>query len=325
MLKIAGAFLGAITLLLVLIGGAVDGVARVLFSSDASQPSTTALTDIPPDYLTLYITAAQTCPGLDWTILAAIGKIETNHDRSRLPGVRSGENQAGAGGPMQFLQNTFNRVVSQHPPPPGGMSPPSRYNPHDAIYTAAAYLCDSGARNSRDLHGALFAYNHAEWYVTQILTQAQHYHNTPTASTNLTPNTAALRAINYAQKQLGLPYVWGGNGPELTELPNGQIQVTGGFDCSGLTKAAYAAAGIQIPRTAQTQYSAGPHVPPGQPVLPGDLVFFGAGPNAVTHVGIAISSEYMINAPHQGAAVRIERIWRSNLVGATRPAVARGT
>jgi cell wall-associated NlpC family hydrolase len=111
----------------------------------------------------------------------------------------------------------------------------------------------------------------------------------------------------------------------LTELPGGQTQVTGGFDCSGLTKAAYAAAGLEIPRTAQTQYNAGPHVPTGQPILPGDLVFFGSGPNKVTHVGIAISATEMINAPHQGAVVRIEPLWRTNFLGATRPASTHGT
>jgi cell wall-associated NlpC family hydrolase len=134
------------------------------------------------------------------------------------------------------------------------------------------------------------------------------------------PSPAALAAIKFACSQRGLPYLWGGDGPELTELPNGQSQVRGGFDCSGLTKAAYAAAGIQIPRTAQTQYNAGPGVPAGQPVLPGDLVFFGSGPRAVTHVGIAISAEEMVDAPDQGLVVRVERIWRSNFVGATRPA-----
>ncbi len=61
------------------------------------------------------------------------------------------------------------------------------------------------------------------------------------------PNPTALAAINYACGQRGLPYVWGGNGAQ-----------DGGFDCSGLTKAAYAAAGITLPRTAQTQYDAGP-------------------------------------------------------------------
>jgi cell wall-associated NlpC family hydrolase len=57
-------------------------------------------------------------------------------------------------------------------------------------------------------------------------------------------------------------------------------------------------------------------------VAPGDLVFFGSGPDSVTHVGIAISHSEMINAPHRGALVRVESIWRSNLLGATRPAQA---
>jgi cell wall-associated NlpC family hydrolase len=108
--------------------------------------------------------------------------------------------------------------------------------------------------------------------------------------------------------------------PELTELPGGQTQVAGGFDCFGLTKAAYAAAGIEIPWIARTQYNAGPQVPAGQPVIPKDLVFFGSGPNRGTHVGIAISATEMINAPHQGAVVQIERIWRTHFLGATPPA-----
>jgi hypothetical protein len=65
---------------------------------------------------------------------------------------------------MQFLQPTFDTVIARHPLPPGGASPPSRYNPHDAIYAAAYYLCDSGAGRG-DLHAAIFAYNHADSYV----------------------------------------------------------------------------------------------------------------------------------------------------------------
>lgn len=125
----------------------------------------------------------------------------------------------------------------------------------------------------------------------------------------------AMTAINWACGQRGVPYLWGGNGPE----PSGK----GGFDCSGLTKAAYAAAGVRMPRTAQTQFAAGPRLSAGQPVLPGDLVFFGSGPGAVTHVGIAISGQEMIDAPETGATVRIEPIWWSTFVGATRPATMR--
>src|SRR5215469_3674127 len=70
-------------------------------------PSGLALADIPPDYLVLYLGAVRTCPGLPWGVLAGIGKVESNHGRSDVPGVRSGANSAGAEGPMQFLPGTF--------------------------------------------------------------------------------------------------------------------------------------------------------------------------------------------------------------------------
>ncbi|XIF83719.1 bifunctional lytic transglycosylase/C40 family peptidase [Kutzneria buriramensis] len=288
-----------------------------------SNPSANALADIPADYLILYRQAATLCPSLDWSVLAAIGKIETDHGRSPLPGVHSGTNSAGAGGPMQFLAATFAAVIARHALPPGGATPPSLYNPHDAIDAAAFYLCDNGA--SHNLRTAIFAYNHAIWYVDEVLDQAAKYASAATVGVGgcapaPAPNSRAAAAIAFACRQLGTPYVWGGNGAELTELPNGQTQVTGGFDCSGLTKAAYAAASIQIPRTAQLQYDAGPHVPASQPILPGDLVFFGSSPNTVTHVGIAISAESMIDAPDVGQVVKIEQIRRSNFIGATRPA-----
>ena len=272
--------------------------------SAASAPNPAAVADIPAEYLALYSEAARTCPGLDWSILAAIGKIETDHGRAQLPGVHSGSNSAGAGGPMQFLQSTFDSVVARHPIPPGGARPPSRYDPHDAIYAAAAYLCDSGARDARDLHAAIFAYNHAEWYVRKVLVQAQQYN----CSAVQAPSRAAQAAIVFACAQLGLPYVWGGDGPG-----NGDR----GFDCSGLTKAAYASAGIGLPRTAQTQYNAGPRIA-ATGVQPGDLVFFGTSAGHITHVGLALSSGMMVNAPDFGTPVRVDSI--SKALAATRPA-----
>jgi cell wall-associated NlpC family hydrolase len=122
------------------------------------------------------------------------------------------------------------------------------------------------------------------------------------------PNDTALVAVNYACGQRGLPYVWGGNG-----IP--------GFDCSGLTKAAYAAAGVTLPRVAQDQYIVGPQLPAGQPLQPGDLVFFGTSTTTITHVGIAISPTDMVDAPDVGLSVRVDRI-SANRVGATRPASA---
>ena len=108
--------------------------------------------------------------------------------------------------------------------------------------------------------------------------------------------------------------MWGGESPA-------------GYDCSGLVQAAYRAAGIALPRTAQEQYDAGPHLPGGAQLQPGDLVFFGFGPRAVEHVGIVVQQGEMVDAPHTGTVVRIEPYptnvgagWGSeHYLGATRP------
>ncbi|MGH3677970.1 MAG: C40 family peptidase, partial [Mycobacterium sp.] len=125
------------------------------------------------------------------------------------------------------------------------------------------------------------------------------------------PNPASLAAINYACGQRELPYVWGGNGEQ-----------DGGFDCSGLTTAAYGAAGITLPRTAHTQYHAGPRVPDGQPLLPGDLVFYGNPTTKIHHVGLYLGGGLTINAPTFGQPVQIEpyRYRGDDYAGATRPA-----
>ncbi|WP_414944854.1 C40 family peptidase [Amycolatopsis sp. cmx-11-32] len=123
------------------------------------------------------------------------------------------------------------------------------------------------------------------------------------------PTAAALTAINYACGQRGLPYVWGGDGPG-----NGDA----GFDCSGLTKAAYHAAGISLPRTAHTQFLDGPRIPAGQPLLPGDLVFYG-NTSKIHHVGLYLGDGKMINAPTFGRPVQIAPYFHGDFYGATRP------
>lgn len=309
-MKLAVIF-GALLLLPVLFIAAAAGVFGG--SASRSQPTANALADIPPDYRDLYMAAANVCPGLDWTILAAIGKIESNHGRSTLPGVADGtENSAHARGPMQFLQSTFDGVVARHPIPPGGKTPPSPWDKHDAIYAAAFYLCDNGARDNRDLRGAIWNYNHADWYVDKVLAQAQNYGIA--ARVGLAPSAAAQKAIDFAMAQLGLPYVWGGDGPAAGDA---------GFDCSGLTTAAYAAAGIALPRTADSQYRRGPLVPPGQPLLPGDLVFYGNPNGRIHHVGLYLGNGQMVNAPTFNKPVQLQpyRYRGDDFAGASRPAL----
>ena len=118
---------------------------------------------------------------------------------------------------------------------------------------------------------------------------------------------AAAEAVSWALSQRGTPYRWGGEGD-------------GGFDCSGLVQAAFAAAGVHLPRVAQDQYDAGPRLPPGPNLRPGDLVFFGSSARAVDHVGIVVAPGEMVDAPHTGAVVRVEPIFSDGYVGATRPA-----
>ena len=133
-------------------------------------PSRAGRADIPANYLALYRSSARTCPRLPWGVLAGIGKVETNHGRSRAPGVVSGVNSFGCcAGPMQF--NVRNG-------PPSTWDHYGRgnvYDPRDAIPAAARLLCANGARAGRDLRGAVYAYNHAWWYVDQVLTLARSY------------------------------------------------------------------------------------------------------------------------------------------------------
>jgi hypothetical protein len=111
---------------------------------------------------------------------------------------------------MQFLSGSFTGVLARHQIPPGGASPPSRYNPHDAIYAASYYLCDNGVSRG-DLHAAIFAYNHADWYVKQVLDQAKQYADagasvgTGDCNAIQATNAVAVAAINYACGQRGLP------------------------------------------------------------------------------------------------------------------------
>jgi cell wall-associated NlpC family hydrolase len=297
---------------LVLAATVMAGVAGVVSASllgpGALSSAGGESVNVPAAMLTLYEDAAATCPGLPWTVLAAIGTVESDNGTSDLPGVHSGSNGAGAEGPMQFEPSTF--AAYDQPAPPGGAAPPTPYDPTDAVYAAARMLCANGAAGGADLPGAIFAYNHDPAYVARVLSLAQSYAQAA-AVPAATARTAGVIAVEWALAQVGTPYVWGGETPGV------------GFDCSGLAQAAYEVAGVTLPRVAQEQFDAGPQLPPGAPLAAGDLVFFGAGPTDVTHVGIYVGAAdgraLMVDAPHTGADVRVEPIGSEPFVGATDP------
>ena len=310
--KIATGAAGLVLLVAVVAAGAGAGLASLLGGGHAT-PSATATANIPAAMLTLYQQAAATCPGLPWTVLAAIGTVESDNGTSTLPGVHSGANSAGAEGPMQFEPATF--ATYDQPVPPGGANPPSPYDPTDAVYAAARDLCANGAANGAD-SAAVYAYNHSDAYVTEILDLANTYGQTQAQT--VAAGTAGGIAVDWALAQVGTPYIWGGETPGV------------GFDCSGLVQAAYKVAGISLPRVAQDQYDTTAKLGPGDPLQPGDLVFFGGGPYIIDHVGLVVSPGVMVDAPYTGADVREDTFPTTigasfgNMiyVGATRPAAS---
>jgi Transglycosylase SLT domain len=122
----------------------------------------------PTNYLMLYReSAAQYCPGMSWTVLAAIGEIESNN------GQNMGPSSAGALGPMQFLPSTWAQWGTDGF---GDTGPPNIMNPFDAVPSAARMLCaDGAAQGGQALRQAIFAYNHADWYVNEVLALAAEY------------------------------------------------------------------------------------------------------------------------------------------------------
>src|SRR6202451_3847104 len=271
----------------------------------AGQPgvSTEAANSIPANYLKWFQRVGLQY-NVPWTVLAGIGKVESDDGRTTLTGVISGSNNFGAAGPMQIgidgasgnqwggaPRHPASEVVNGVATDEDGDGIASVYDPAGAIAGAAKYLVEHGVQQNVD--EAIFAYNHADWYVEEVLSWASTYASGGFTVTDVTqgndagatapasaaaaasgssqlctqdsqlasfvaPNVTVSNAVSYAEAQLGKPYLFGGTGPAA-------------FDCSGLVMMAYRAAGVDIPRTSQDQFAGGPRVPASQ-VGPGDLV-----------------------------------------------------
>lgn len=301
-------------------------------TADVSQPkaSTEAADSIPANFLKWFQRVGLQY-NIPWTVLAGIGKVESDDGRTTLPGVSSGSNAFGAAGPMQIgiggasgnewggaPVHPASEVVNGVATDEDGNGTASVYDPADAIGGAAKYLIAHGAQ--QNVPSAIFAYNHADWYVQEVLTWASTYAtggftvaevttNSSTASSGgagqsctqnsvlasfVAPNSTVADAVSYAEAQLGKPYLFGGTGPSA-------------FDCSGLVMMAYRSANVIIPRTSEEQWAMLPHVAASK-VLPGDLVFFAGGdgtPKSPGHVGLVIGKHTMIEAYATGTPIRV--------------------
>jgi cell wall-associated NlpC family hydrolase len=232
---------------------------------------------------------------LSWVTLAGIGKARAGGDN--------------ASGPMGLTTAQWKRWGHDIP----GVANPAITDIDAAAVAAGRALCAGGA----DLGAgsgwwkAIANFRDSDLFRQQVLGNAQLY-----ATLSLDPakaNSPSTRASRFALGQLGLPYVWGGNGPDAGAA---------GFDCSGLTKASYDDAGINLPRTADSQFRAITQVPITQEPQLGDLVFYGNPATKIHHVGLYLGNGLMINAPTEGQAIQIHTYHSKgdDYAGAGRPA-----
>jgi cell wall-associated NlpC family hydrolase len=314
---VAGAALGGgVAFVMVLVVG-VYVVAGNVAGGAGGASRTLAKGSVPAAYQTLVQRWGNLCPAINPALLAAQLYQESGFNpRAQSP--------AQAQGIAQFIPGTW----ATHGVDGDGDGDRDVWDPKDAIPSAASYDCEL-AKYVKDVpgdptHNMLAAYNAGAYAVIRYggvppYRETQNYVKTITTLQEsfaapvgrVDPSEQAAGAIHFAQKKLGTPYLWGGNGtPEHG----------GRFDCSGLTKAAYESVGITLPRVANDQYNAGPH-PSREELLPGDLVFFSddlTNSRAIRHVGIYVGGGYMIDAPRTGAVIRFTPIDTPDYFGATR-------
>ena len=290
-------------------------------SEDTAVQQTLVTGTVPTAYVALIEQAGTTCSILSAPLLAAQFYQESGFNPNAV-------SDTGAEGITQFEPGTWTTWAS----PSDGDGKENPFNPADEIPAAARYDCALAQQTSKvpgDAVGnMLAAYNAGPGAVLSAdgipdITQTRDYVKNIEAleqafaaptTTTISASSVAVQAIKFAYTRLGTPYLYGGTG---TAAENGE------FDCSGLTQAAYASAGVTLPRTAAEQWYTGVHIPENQ-LEPGDLVFFATNvndPSTIEHVGIYVGDGTMIDAPHTGAFIRFDAIagFNPTYIGAVRP------
>jgi cell wall-associated NlpC family hydrolase len=316
-------------LLVVIVGGIVSWPA----TTGTVEPSSAAVADIPADFLALYQQAAARF-GIDWAILAAIGKIECDHGRSKAAGCNPPGtlNDKGATGPMQFLGSTWRAGTPSMTVPAVG--PPTTstaqgyatdgdgdrlanvWDPADAIAAAARLLAANGA--PADYRQALFAYNPDTAYVDAVLAQANEYRSAFAPGAPAGAQAALAWAVAHVGRftyNLGPPTDRGGTVQQMqTSEPAGTT-----CDCSMYVRWALAQAGIDAGLTTSTQWTANgllpnndtpaqtPQVsrgvgpdPPAGGYRPGDIIFFGHDDGPTGHDALYLGDGQIVQCSASG-------------------------
>lgn len=325
------ALLAAAALMFVVV--IVGGIAGWQTSSGALAPSSVAIADIPGNYLALYQQAAARY-GVDWDVLAAIGKVECDHGRLDARGCNppGTVNRAGATGPMQFLGSTWRAGTPPRTVPPIGTPTSTRgegyaadgdgdgladvWNPADAIAGTARLLRANGA--PADYRRAVYAYNPADWYVEAVLAKAKEYRGAfaPGASGSARAVLAwAVAHVGRFSYNLGPPTDRGGSVQDMqSREPAGTT-----CDCSMFARWAFAQTGIDIGLTTSTQWTANGVLPPGDTpqataavirgvgsdppaggYQPADLILFGVEDGANGHVALWLGNGQIVQCSSSG-------------------------
>lgn len=281
---------------------------------------------IPANWKHAYETASAKY-GIPWTLIAGIGAEETRQGQMVQP------SSVGAQGPMQFMPATFAAEGVDG----NGDGVKDIQNVDDAIHSTAAKLVRDGAKQGPEgVRKAIFAYNHADWYVQDVLYWAQAYGggnvqitgasgagsgctNQGINATNASGQIPAvpddggssLKIVSAVRPQLGVPYSWGGGGYDGPTLGTGSGAHTVGFDCSGLTIfAVYRGTGIKLPHLADDIAfdSRGQTIKDKKDLKPGDVIAFsedGSGrKGSFGHIGIYVGGGKMIHAPNPSTVVK---------------------
>lgn len=226
----------------------------------------------------------------------AIGRI-LDHDRVVVDGDQQAVVQA------QALQSELTRLTTQQTELDAAAR--TAESKVQALLTERSQALDQAGAEVRRLT--------EEWQAQQAAAAAARAAATlgtsgPRPTDLPAPDTPAGVALRAADSVRGVPYVYAGNGPDS-------------FDCSGLTRWAYAKAGVALPRTSREQWFTGPHPSLGE-LQPGDLLFWAydvGDPSTIHHVALYVGNGWMIHAPHTGDVVRYARVYLDGYIGATRP------